>query len=238
MQTILRLTIYSCLFLCGYSCEKDAASNSNNGNIGSSQTTQAKNIQAFDSLVFNAVEDEDQYFSTFDTSFHGPTSQYDLSATQIKNVDILYIHDYNYDKPGFMNPYIASQEWYWNDDVYYYPWLDSSVNSSWYLTKLNSDEFDSAKKYDGVFEKYFNDTAVIKITSSSIFPDGGIIGGRTNVYATWGVNGDLVRTKIFAFKNVASGKRGFLRIRGDQEEGWPDFPITGFRTKVDIIKEK
>ncbi len=235
IYSLIITLILWCLLLT--SCSKDSQSKTHQ-NPDSTTSTQAANIKVYDSLVFNAVENENQYFSTIDSSVTYPKSYDSLTASQIKNIDILYIHDYNYDKPGFMNPYIAAQQWYWNDDVYYYPWLSSSVNSELYLTTLDSNQFDSARRVDGYLNNCFNDSNRVHLSKSQIFPAGGIVGGRNSMQPDWYVNYDLAKGKVFGFYNVGTGKKGLILIRYDQENGWPDFPVTGFRTKVDILKEK
>lgn len=208
------------------SCKKDVEANTI-----SNPTEQDKPV-VYEGVRFSAINflDNDQSFSTFDTSFKTPIQIYQLLPQQKKNVDILYIHDYLYDEPGFMDPYTAAQEWYWNSDIYYHPELDSSVKTIFYVTNLNKLQFDSVKSNSTFFDKYFTGE-YIHLAPHDIFPPGSCIGGR-------GGYSDLKRGRIFAFKNEFSGKRGFLYIRDDQENGWPDFAVNSFSTKVDITKEK
>ncbi|MCW3465118.1 hypothetical protein [Chitinophaga nivalis] len=192
----------------------------------------SERIIIYDNLVFSALKfyDQNQYFSTFDTSFKRPKGKSDLTETQLKNVDILYFYDWEDSKHGFMDPKTAGKEWYWNNKYYYYPWLSGSKQTVFYTTELKGEDFIKVKSDPGLFDTYFKDTVIAK---HPVFPDGSCIGGRSTLDMK-----DLARGQVWALKSSASGKRSFLYIRADQEHGWPDYPIKGFSVKVDIITEK
>jgi hypothetical protein len=188
------------------------------------------NLNLFRNFFFSSLNpgDANQYFSTRDTSFHGPMPKISLTDAQMANVDILYIYDADYDMHGFMSPHTAGQEFYWNNGYYYYPWLSSS-HETIFLDAPNLSTVDmnhlvaDPSLFDGMYHN-LSPTA-----SDGIFPAGTCIGGRGVAY--------FAKGQVFGL-SFDNGKRGFLLIRPDQEYGWPDFPITGFRTKVDLIVER
>jgi hypothetical protein len=206
-------------------CKKD--------NSSKNVTKTAKDsVTVYEGLTFSAINpnDQNQYFSTIDSSFKISLGKTALTATQLKNVDIIYIHDYNTDSPGFMDPVSASTNRIPTEaDIYYYPALDSSISTAFYVTSMIKTDFDSVKLHPYLFSSYFQDAVVAQ--GSILFPVGSIIGDPY-------VNVNLSKEMVIGFMNVKSGKHGFIYVRPDQDSGWPQFAITGFRTKVDIIKEK
>jgi hypothetical protein len=189
-----------------------------------------KKLNFFENIVFSSLkyDDANQYFSTRDTSFHHPMPKGSLTATQMANVDVLYIYDNDYSAHGFMSPYTAGQEWYWNNEYYYYPWLSSSHETIFLnASNLNSENISSLSEDPSLFDELYEN--LYPVASNGIFPAGTCIGGR-NV-ATF------KKGQVFGLL-FDNGKRGFLLIRPDQENGWPNFAITGFRTKVDLIVER
>jgi hypothetical protein len=158
----------------------------------------------------------------------------DLTTNQIKNIDIVYYHDYDRDMPGFIDPILSSTNPIPNaGDIYANPALDSSVKTLYYALpytdQLKKSDFDSVKAHPNLFTSYFKKLEPTA-ASGPIFPAGTVVGAWYNLQLTKGL--------VIGFKNEKSGKRGLIYIRPDQDHGWPDFAETGFRTHVDIIKEK
>jgi hypothetical protein len=210
----------------------DSTSTNPPGNTGGSSA-----IAEYDGIVFAAYDwNAGQFFSTFDTSFKKPLSQYSMTAAQIKNVDMMFIYNTDYWEPGFIDPTTAAQHWYWDD--YYSPWLDSSVQTNFYITSLSADDFNAAKASPSLLTTYFSDSTKVRPGPSSIFPVGSTIGGRqSSTDPVWGVNSEFKKDKIFGFKNVKSGKLGLIHVSTSQESGWPA-PLTSHNTYVDILKQK
>jgi hypothetical protein len=227
-QVLVSIAFFSLIV---FSCKKSGVS----GGGGSSK------LYSYDSVIFSTggYGDAGQFFSTFDTSVHSPVPLYDLSASQLKNIDLMYIYNFDYDLPGFIDPVTASSsQWYWND--YYTPSLDSSVQTLYYVTNLTASECVAAKSNPALIETYFKDSTRVGEPVAGIFPAGTCLGGRvggTGANLNVGADPSLELDKVFGFVNVKSGKKGLLHIRGAQSYGWPN-GITDFHTAVDIIREK
>jgi len=247
MKSLFVIATFSLLFI---SCQKNSSRPSipdtprDSTNIPKDSSVKNKDsipsakdsIRIYEGLVFSAIEPDDrnQYFSTIDTSFKTPKSLRDLTASQIKNIDIVYIHDYNKDKPGFIDPIESSKNPIPTEgDIYANPALDSSINTLYYsmpwTDQMKKSDFDSVKAHPYLFKRYFD--GLYLVGGGAIFPAGTIIMG-------WWTQPELTYGLVIGFKNEKSGKRGLIYIRNDQDHGWPNFPETGFRTHVDIIKEK
>lgn len=185
-------------------------------------------LYIYEGLVFSAhsLFDQNQYFSTFDTSFKTPKPRNKLDSNQLRNVDIIYIHDYDYMEPGFMDPITASKRWYWDGPIYHFPWLANSKKVEFFKTELTEDHFKKAKADPTLLTAYFKDTVR---TEHHIFPPGSCIGGR--------IYNSLQSQQVWALK-FEGGKRGLLFILKNQDSGWPIFASTGWRTRIDIIREK
>lgn len=185
-------------------------------------------LYIYEGLTFSAHSyyDQNQYFASGDTTFKTPKPRNQLDSIGFSNIDLLYIHDYNGYDPGFMDPHTASQQWYWNSDVYYFPWLAGSNKTEFFNTKLTEKEFNDAKTDQGLLTQFFKDTVRAE---HDVFPPGRSIGGR--------IFNHLKKGQVWALLFHGS-KRGLLFIRNDQDYGWPIFPIHGFRTRVDILREQ
>jgi hypothetical protein len=183
----------------------------------------------FENLVFGSLKygADNQYFSTTDSFFDGPKNRWALDSSRLAHVDILYMFDNNYTAPGFMDPHNAGQEWYWNDQYYYYPWLVNNNQTEFYNTNISKGDFDNVRKDSTLFEVFFTN-GTTEIAPHAIFPAGTIIGGR---------QGSLKKGRVYGFKTLKDNKMGFIYIRTDQDYGWPE-PITNFNTKVDIVKQR
>jgi hypothetical protein len=125
-----------------------------------------------------------------------------------------------------MDPHTGSKRWYWDEDIYYFPWLATSKKTEFLSTPLTTAEFNEAKNYPTSFANSFKDTIR---PQHGIFPHGSTIGGR--------IYNKLTKGQVWALI-FNDGKKGLLLIRQDQDQGWPDFASTGFRTRVDLIREK
>ncbi len=204
-------------------------------------TDNSSEVQAssFGNLTFDAYDyGAVQFFSSFDTSFKTPLPQYSMSAAQIKNVDLMFIYNTDQFQPGFIDPVTASKHWYWDD--YYSPWLDSSVQTNFYITTLDVESFNAAGKNPSLLSSYFKDSTKVRLAPNPVFPAGTCIGGRLDAASNdpvFGIDTHLAKDEIFGFKNVKSGKVGLIHISPNQENGWPA-PIMDHNTKVDIVKEK
>jgi hypothetical protein len=213
--------------IAGAACKK---SNSSTDNAKASVFTNF----TFDAYDYGAA----QYFSTFDTSFKHPLAQSSMTPQQIKNIDLVYIYNSDEWQPGFIDPITASQHNYWDD--YYSPWLDSSVQTNFYITTLSPDNFTQAKSNPALIASYFGDSTKMRLAPNGVFPLGTCIGGRQvagNNDPVFGIDTHLQLDEVFGFKNVKSGKRGLIHISAQQEKDWP-VPVMDHNTTVDIIKEK
>ena len=214
---------------------------SDNGNTGTSgsTTTVSANVSAFTSMTFDVYDWEaPQYFSTFDTSFKSPLWQYSMTPAQLKNVDLMYIYNSDWQQPGFIDPLTASVHQYWDD--YYSPWMDSSVQTNFYITTLTVENFDSVKSNPSLLRTYFADSTKIRLAPNAVFPLGTCIGGRQSaggIDPVFGMDTQFKLDEVFGFKNVTSGKLGLIHISPNQESSWP-VPLTDHNTVVDIVKEK
>jgi len=183
--------------------------------------------KSFVNLTFNQVN---AYFSTDGTMTMPIDSvQAKVSSTTAK-IDITFIYNYEYFKPGFFDPIARSQVWPWNE--YYKPWLSSGVETSYFSTTLDKTNFDSAMADQSKIETFFSYPST-QIALHAIFPAGSCIGGRDLSPPQLTT---LAQGKVYGFKNLTSGKRGLLYIRTDQASAWP-IPVLDFNTKVDIIRE-
>jgi hypothetical protein len=196
------------------------------------------NINDYDGLSFDAYRYgvPTQYFSTNDPFFTRPMMLSELDSTQLSHVDILYIWDYGYDQPGFMDPATAAQVWYWNTDVYYFPRLAYSQKTIYYVTNLSEAQFDSAKANPALIDTFFTKRG-FEEAPHAIFPNGSCIGGRPSGPPGVPSKSDLKRRQVYGIKNAKTGKRGLLHIRADQRSDWP-IPSIDFKTLTDIITEK
>ncbi|MFZ4400174.1 MAG: hypothetical protein ACOYO1_09080 [Bacteroidales bacterium] len=192
-----------------------------------SSTTTATASKAFVNLTFNKVN---AFFST-NGSMSAPVDSTQAKAISSK-IDITFIFNYDYTKPGFFDPKARAQQWYWDD--YYAPWLNNAVETRYYSTSLTKAQFDAAKADQTKIATYFANTSV-RLCHHGIFPNGSCIGGRQTQNDT-ASSVLLAMDVVFGFKNTASGKRGLLYIRTDQSYAWPT-PLIDFNTKVDIIRE-
>ena len=169
----------------------------------------------------------EQYFSSVNSS----TSTFNEYAARkfVKDVDIVYFGVKDYSEIGFIDPYTASQVWYW--DYVYKPWLDSSVKTLFYNTTLTKTEFDLAKGNLNKLNQYFSDTISFQLATNPIYPLGACLGGRNSP--------QLKRGSVYGFKNEVSGKKGLIYIRTGQSQYWDiRLWIDDNGTAVDIIKEK
>ncbi len=205
------------LFIFLFSCKKDDdGANDNN-------TTAAL---VFTDLTFNI---ENAYFST-NGSMTTPVDS-NQAKTISDKIDITFIFNGSYMKPGFFDPIARSQHWYW--DKYYSPWLSNAVETRFYKTNLTKVQFDEAKVDQSKIATYFADTSSFALAPHSIFPTGSCVGGRNSSIQGFVA---LSRDQVIGFKNTSSGKLGLLYIRDDQYSNWP-IPIMSFDTKVDLIRE-
>ena len=180
---------------------------------------------SFLNLTFNPT---DAYFSS-DGSMTAPVNS-TVAKTITSKVDITFIFNIDESEPGFFDPIARSQEWYWDD--YYQPWLSTGCETRYYKTSLTSADFKAAITDQSKIATYFSETSNI-LAQHPIYTTGSCIGGR-QLGSSETV--ELSEGKVFGFKNTASGKRGLLYIRADQDSGWP-IPVYNFNTKVDIIRE-
>jgi len=219
--------------LCCFACKKND-SRPNTPTTPKDSTINVKktykdSVYIYDSLIFSAITANNKFFSTFDTSFKSPTSLTNLTASQIRNIDIVFAYDYYRDYPCFLDPTFSSTNPIPAEgDIYGNPALDSSIKTSYYRTYMDIHDFDSVTVHPYLFNEYFKD--LTKVTAP-YWPDGAIVGNPFYNFA-------LSKGMVLGFTNDKSGKRGFMFIRYDQDHGWPSFPETGFRTHVDIVKEK
>ena len=187
------------------------------------------NVSVHDGLVFDAYDyGAAGFYSTFDTSFKGPLTEFQLTPSQIKNVDMVYYYDtyVNAGSPGFIDPVASSQYSYLSD--FYFPWLDSSVQVQFYNTGLTASNFNAAKSNYALLDSYFKDSTLVYLAPAvSPYPAGSIIGGYFQ----------LSEDQVFGFIDVKTGKHGLIHISASQEYEWP-FPIYDHDTHVDIIREK
>lgn len=181
--------------------------------------------KSFLNLTFNTTT---AYFST-DGSMSSPVDS-NQAKTITSKIDITFIFNYDYTKPGFFDPIARSQVWYWND--YYKPWLSTAVKTEYYKTSLTKADFDAAKTDQSKIATCFSNSSTV-LAPHGIFPTGSCIGGRQSSNP---LSIMLSQGNVFGFKNTTSGKRGLIYIRMDQYSGWP-MPISNFNTKVDIIRE-
>jgi hypothetical protein len=193
---------------------------------GGSSTNSGNGAKVFTNLTFSP---DNPYFST-DGSMTAPVSE--TQATPIVNkIDITFIYNYDYFEPGFFDPVARSQEWYW--DEYTKTFLSTAVETRFYSTTVTKAEFDAAADDDSLIANYFAESTTV-LAPHSIFPTGSCIGGRESDSPTSVL---LSVGKVFAFKNVSSGKRGLIYIRTNQSTGWP-IAVLDTNTKVDIIREE
>jgi hypothetical protein len=178
-----------------------------------------------------------KYFSTIDTSFKSTKGFPEMSASQLANVDLVYVYEYVGGMPGFLDPVSASTKRIfpgaYNTDYWYFPELVNSKQTIFYQIGLNRGDMDSIILHPELLDQYWNDgdAGFMTITDGhGVFPPGGIVGARFG-------SASLAKTLMIAFKNVASGKRGLMYIRDDQPYGWPA-NIINDHTRVDILKEK
>lgn len=179
--------------------------------------------QSFENLVFTR---KNAFFST-DGSMTAPIDS--IAAKKIASkIDITFIYNYDYSEAGFFDPITRSKIWYWTYD--YSIWCSDGIETKYYFTRLEKKDFDAAKTDQSKIAIFFSDTSVIE-APHAIYPVGSSIGGRESK----GEDYLLRKGRVFGFKNVVSGKKGFIYVRTDQNSLWPMFEET---TKVDIIKEK
>jgi hypothetical protein len=178
-----------------------------------------------------------KYFSTIDTSFKSTKAFSEMSASQLANVDLVYVYEYSGGMPGFLDPVSASTEHVthdaYNTDYWYFPELANSKQTIFYQIGLNRGDMDSIMLHPELFDQYWNNGDAGFMTmaeSSGTFPQGAIVGAKFGYVS-------LAKRLMIAFKNVTSGKRGLMYIRTDQAYGWPDYIISD-HTRVDILKEK
>lgn len=183
------------------SCSKDAVDDTNNPN----QPVAAKK---FEGIVFSK---NNAYFST-DGSMTIPVDSNTAKAFSSK-IDITYTYDSDYWAAGFLEPVTRSKMWYW--DNFYASWLSNATETKFYSTKLNKTQFDQAALDQKKIGTFFSDTSV-KVTPHFIFPEASCLGGRSAV-------AEISNGTVWGFKNVVSGKRGFIHIKAVNT--------------VDIIKE-
>jgi hypothetical protein len=179
--------------------------------------------KSFTNVTFNATN---QWFSTAGTS----SSTKDSAAAKLaaSTLDLGYTYDFGYDEPGFLDLVTRSNGSYYWSSTFYTPWTSVSKKVLWYETSFSNfagTEFTAAKSNQTKIGQYFSDTSKVFLADGHpIWPDGACIGGR-NAVAT------LAQYKVFAFKRVADGKRGLMKINS--------LPTWGLNTdtKVDIIIE-
>ncbi|MEA3497106.1 MAG: hypothetical protein U9R42_13850 [Bacteroidota bacterium] len=220
MKTNVIFVTMLCISL--LSCNKEDVEPNNNNNNNNNATA----ALAFADLTFNTTN---AYFSTNGSMTSPVDSNQAKTITDI--IDITFIFNYDYTKPGFFDPVARSQEWYWDD--YYSPWLSNAVETRYYTTNLTKAKFDDATADQSKIGAYFADTSSIVLAPHGLFPTGSCIGGRHTYSPS---SATLSQGQVFGFKNTSSGKRGLLYIRTDQYSGWP-IPISSFDTKVDLIRE-
>jgi hypothetical protein len=227
MKLFSALAASACLVLL-FSCKKDSSSNSQ-------QLDNA--VQVFDSVVFGRFEfPERRFFSTIDTSLKGTLTE-EQAKQNIEKIDMVYIfvNEQQYG-PGFMDPYTASQQWYWDYD--YLPWLDKAVKTTIFITRLTKEHYDSSMNNPALLDKYFADSSLMHVARHSIYPNGTCIGGRLSVYDwEFNTNSNLYRGQVIGFMHNSTLKKGLIYIRGPQSDGWP-FPYYNFHTVVDIMRQQ
>ncbi len=208
----------SLIFLTSCESNDETTTNTDSGN-----TT---DVQVFTELIFTP---ENAYFST-NGSMTTPVNS--DQAQQISDeIDITYIYNYDYDGPGFFDPIARSQEWYWDD--YYNPWLDNAVKTLYYSTNLTKTDFDEAVDDPANIEVFFNSGSFL-LSPHGIFPEGTCIGGRQTLDPD---SIELEESQVFGFQNMATGKKGLIYIRDDQQNGWPLSIIGATSTKIDLVIE-
>jgi hypothetical protein len=209
------------------SCKKKEDDDDDNGG-GSSATHVA--ALSFDNIIFNQ---ENAFFST-DGSMTAPVDS-NTAKTISSKIDFTYIVNWDVTEEGFMDPKARSQHWYWDD--YYSAWLSNSVETEIYSTALTTADYDAAKSDQSKIGECFSKSTTV-LVPHYIFGEGTCIGGRQCSDPNTGENSIMLsHDKVFAFKNVASGKRGLFYFPTGQVQAWPE-PFLSDDTKVNIIREK
>jgi len=205
-----------------FSCNNNSNNNNPTPTPTPAATTAAKTYR---NLTFTPAL---AYFSTNGTMSAPIDSAQAKLATNTTKIDITYIYNNAYSEPGFFDPKARSQSWYWT--YHYLPWLSTGVETRYYSTTLNKNDFDAAAADETKIGQYFSSASTI-LAPHAIFPTGSCIGGRQ----TSGPTSELLGTgKVFGFKNTTSGKRGLIWINTSQGTAWP---WANNETKVDIIRE-
>ena len=209
------------------SCKKKEDDDDDNG--GSSSTTHVAAL-SFENLIFN----EDHAFFSTDGSMTGPVDS-TTAKTMSSKIDFTYFINWDYSEDGFLDPKTRSQHWYWDEN--YAAWLSNSVETDIYSTTLTKSDFDAAKADQSKIGEYFSQSTTV-LVPHHIYGTGKCIGGRQTSDPNTGEDSKLLgKDKVFAFKNVASGKRGLFYFPFDQVQFWPS-PLLSEDTEVSIIREK
>lgn len=180
--------------------------------------------QVYNDLVFSATN---AYFAT-----NGKTAvpvDATMAKTMVADIDITYIFNSGYTKPGFFEPIARSDSFYW--DNYREPWLADAIHTEIFSGDLEMADFNEARTDQSLIAKYFEEKN-LELTPHAIFPEGTCIGGRsTSSPSSVGMG----KGTVFAFKNTKTMKRGLILVDMDQHQA---YPYWNTETKVDIIIEK
>lgn len=168
------------------------------------------------------------YFST-DGSMEVPIHKNSIGEV-IKKIDIVFTYDYDHGEPGFIDPVYQSKK----DESY--DFLKEAIETIYYSSNLDSNDFDLAKISEDKIDEFFTAPNVLTIVPnySDYIPDGSKIGGDR--YYDGAYRG-LKRGEVYGFKNKESGKRGLILISNKQDSAWPDYFFSSKATNVEIIRE-
>lgn len=225
-----KLALLSLTIVFFFSCSKSSDKKENSSIIDPEKIS----IKVYEGLAFSTLKygDNNPYFSTIDTAnFKVPVAEAFATANASKIDLMYYYYTAGAGEPGFIDPYTASQHWYWDD--YYTPWLSATtVRTKFYLTELVKSDFDAAKKDLKKLDEFFKDSRYVRIAPHSIFPEGTCLGGRQVGLTT---NITLKKGGVYGF--ISNEKKGLIYIHTTQPNGWPA-AIESTRTYVDILKEQ
>lgn len=221
MKNLIKVCVICIALTTVFSCKKKSST-------PDPSPTQVATPTAAKSFVNLSFSPTLAYFSTNGTMTTPVDSVQAKLSTMTNKIDITYIYNNDYSKPGFIDPNTRSQHWYW--DEYYLSWLSAGVQTNYYSTTLTKSDFDAAKSDESKIGTCFSSSSTV-LVPHAIFPTGTCIGGRQSSSPTSVL---LSANAVFAFKNTSSGKRGLIWIHSSQGTGWP---WGNNVTKVDIIRE-
>lgn len=189
------------------------------------QVAEAPVASQYFELIFTT---ENKYFSTNGTMNAPVNASTAQNSNLVPIIDITYGWEYIDQEPGFMDPITRSQLISgWTE--YHEPWLSGAVQTQFYAPSISIAQFEAAIEDQSLIEVYFNDLG-LELTQCNNIPNGSFVGDNFS-------ETDIDRFRAYGFMNVESGKKGFIYIHGNQDNGWP-LPILSLDTRVEIIREQ